>query len=180
VHFILANDSAYEKLMAEVDAVTKAGNLSAMPKYEEVLQHCPYYVACVKEALRLYPSAPATLARMSPPEGVVIEGMHVPGGTELACNPWAIGRDEALYGPDANVFRPERWLESQEQTAMFEKNSFVFGYGTRSCLGKDIAMMELYKGPLQVGPLFNLIWRGEVLIVNLCIVLPQVPRQCGE
>lgn len=152
VHFVLANERVYDKLMAEVDAATKEGHLSDIPKFDEVIRYCPYYVACIKEALRLYPSAPATLARMAPPEGLVVQGVHIPGGTEVACNPWVIGRDEGLYGPDVNVFRPERWLESEEQTALYDKNNFVLGYGTRSCLGKDIAMMELYKGPLQVSP----------------------------
>ena len=151
MHYILSNDSAYEKLMAEVDAATKAGYLSSIPKYDEVVRHCPYYTACVKEALRLCPSAVANLAREAPPGGLVVEGMHVPGGAEITCSAWTIGRDKTLYGPDADEFRPERWLESDEQTAKFDKHYFVFGHGTRSCLGKDIAMMGIYKGPLQVG-----------------------------
>ena len=151
VQSIMTSQHAYAMVLREVDAATLSGAFSSeIPTYDEVLRHCPYYVACVKEALRLYPSAPATLARVAPPEGLVIEGMQIPGGTEVAANPWIIGRDEAVYGADANDFRPERWLESKEQAAAFEKAGFVFGHGTRSCLGKDIAMMELYKGPLQV------------------------------
>ena len=133
-----------------MDRACKAGLLSAIPSYDEVLQNCPYYVACLKEALRLSPSTPNIFARLAGPEGVSVEGMHIPGGTEIACNPWILGRDKTVYGPEADKFRPERWLESEEQTALFEKNSFVFGYGTRSCLGKEIALMELYKAPLQV------------------------------
>ena len=176
MHFILSNDSAYEKMMAEVDEATKAGLLSSVPKYDEVHRHLPYYTACVKEALRLYPSAPATLARVVPAGGMVIEGLHVPGGTEVACNPWTIGRDKSLYGPDADIFRPERWLESEEQTAQFEKLNFVFGHGTRSCLGKDIAMMELYKGPLQVGRLIILfVSYSRDTDTMVTIVSPQFP-----
>ena len=150
MHFILTKEPVNDRMMAEVDGATKAGHLSTIPKFYEVLKHCPYYVACVKEALRLYPSAPATPARLAPPKGLVIEGMHIPGGIEVACNKWVIGHDEGPYGPDTNSFRPERWLESEEQTALYEKYHFVFGHGTRSCLGKDIALMEIYKGPLQV------------------------------
>ena len=153
VHYVTKDQSVYEKVIREINEATAAGKLSAIPKYEEVIKHCPYYVTCVKETLRLCPSLPVTLARVAPPEGFSIEGMWIPGGTEVACNSYILGREEGLYGADACTFRPERWSESQEQTALYERSSFVFGYGTRSCLGKDIALMEVYKGPLQVGAL---------------------------
>ena len=150
MHFILTNEPVYDKLMAEVDGATKAGHLLTTAKFDEVLKHCPYYVACVKEALCLCSSAPTTLARLAPPEGLVIEGMHIAGGTEVACSQWVIGRDKGPYGQDTNSFRPERWLESEEQIALYGRYNFVFGHGTRSCLGKHVALIELCKGPLQV------------------------------
>jgi cytochrome P450 len=57
--YILNSPSTYAKLMAEVDAVTKKGLLSSpVPQYSEVLDHLPYFVACIHEAMRLCPSAP--------------------------------------------------------------------------------------------------------------------------
>ncbi|KAF2396049.1 flavonoid 3',5'-hydroxylase [Trichodelitschia bisporula] len=151
----------YERMVAEIDAASRAGQLSAVPQYDEVVAHLPYYIAVVKEAMRLCPSAPNIFPRLVGKGGVQIDGRFIPEGTEVTCNPWILGRDKGLYGEDAEVFRPERWLEDEERRKRFEKYSMVFGYGSRVCLGKDIAHMELFKGPVHFFRSFKPLMAGE-------------------
>ncbi|KAL3418538.1 flavonoid 3-hydroxylase [Phlyctema vagabunda] len=134
--FVLSSPPTYKRMLEEIDAATSSGYLSSpIPKYSEVAEYCPFYVACVKESMRLCPSAPNIFPR-------------IPVGTEVTCNPWIVHRDPAIYGSDAEEFRPERWLEG-DNGRLFDKYNMSFGYGSRACLGKDIAMMELLKTPLM-------------------------------
>ena len=64
--------------------------------------------------------------------------------------PWALSRLEPIFGEDVNVFRPERWLESEETNKSFEKVDVTYGSGYCVCLGKEIALMETYKSVVEV------------------------------
>ena len=150
---ILSSPGDYQRMVAEIDAGFAAGHLShPVPTAAEVSKYCPFYVACIKEALRLTPSSPVLFPRevMAHQPPLVIDGKVIPVGTEISCSAYLANRDREIYGEDAETFRPDRWLEDDEKAKIFEKYNFTWGYGSRVCLGKDLAYMELMKGPLMV------------------------------
>jgi cytochrome P450 len=51
--------------------------------------------------------------------------------------------DETVFGEDAQEFRPERWLVSEERFRAMEKAMLVFGAGTRTCIGKHVGTANL-------------------------------------
>jgi cytochrome P450 len=149
---ILQSPMALAKLLCEHKGARDLGLLSPIPQQAEVLEHCPYYVACVKESMRICPSVQSIFPReVMPDQALVLEGKVIPPGTEVACNPWIIHRDRKIYGADADVWRPERWLENNgEAGKVLEKYNLALGYGSRICLGRDLGMMQLLKFPLMV------------------------------
>jgi cytochrome P450 len=145
--YILSDGEVYKRVVGEIDGFPREVRVA---RQTDILNHCPYYVACVQEALRLCPPASNILPRLVSRPGMEIDGRHVPSGMEISCSPWIVNRDPSLYGNDAELFRPERWLGTLEERKLLTKYSETFGYGSRTCLGKDLAMLILYKVPFQV------------------------------
>ena len=108
--------------------------------------------AVILEGLRIHPPFTGLPFKVVPAGGETIDGKHVPAGTLISPNFLATGRNTDVFGADADVFRPERWLEAgrEERAAMRRVAELAFGYGRWGCAGKMIAFLELNKVFVEV------------------------------
>ena len=145
LRFLVTHPNELAKARDEIDKADKANLLSTPIQFEETRQYLPYFVACIKESLRLQPPGTNLYARIAPKEGKVVDGHFIPGGTEITSYAYCVQRDQTLYGEDAEQFCPGRWLQIEKRSFELEAAQITFGMGTRVCLGKDIAVIEMYK-----------------------------------
>ena len=148
-YYLLRNPQYYRKLVLEIDTAVQNGKVedraSGLVSWAES-QKLPYLDACVKEAFRLHPAAGLPLERIVPEGGAEICGEHIKGGAIVGCNAWVIHRRPEVYGQDVDVYRPERWLEADKDSRKeMEATLFQFGQGSRTCIGKNISLLEIYK-----------------------------------
>ncbi|KAJ5880893.1 uncharacterized protein N7473_011946 [Penicillium subrubescens] len=116
---------------------------SAAPMTAELLDSLPYLHAVCNEVFRIYP--PAGLTRRVAVKNTSILGQFIPKGTEIVISPRALNVSQELWGPDAGIFNPNRWLKpSQANTGGGLTNfSFMtFLHGPRSCIGQGFARGE--------------------------------------
>jgi len=157
-YYLVKNPTCLKRLIEEIDDMDRAGKLSEIVSFAES-SDMPYMQACLKEAMRMHPAVGLLLERIVPEGGVDICGYFIPAGTVIGANPWVVARDRDVYGEDADQFRPERWLGLLEQTRVddgtgelartklkrMERNYLAFGMGSRSCMGKNISLLEMNK-----------------------------------
>ncbi len=154
-YFLLKNPSTLARLLAEIDESARQGRFS---DYETGLvtwhesQTLPYLDACVKEAFRLHPAPGLPMERIVPKGGLEIAGHFVPGGTIVGCSAWVLHRNTDVFGEDVEEFRPERWLvdetkggADEQRVKMMNGTMLQFGMGSRTCIGKNISLLEIYK-----------------------------------
>ncbi|KAH6877556.1 cytochrome P450 [Alternaria rosae] len=110
----------------------------------EALPRLTYMSAVLDEAMRVYPGAPETLARLVPAAGMQICGKYVPkGATVFILHYPTFHSSRNFVRPDD--FAPERWLpEGSIEFEKDDKNAFnPFSVGPRACLGRNLAHYEL-------------------------------------
>ncbi len=140
------------------------------PTYAD-LQKMPYALQVLKEAMRLFPPAPAIGREAA--EDVEIGGHRIPAGTTVVISPYALHR-RPDYFPDPQRFDPDRWTPEAE--ARLPRHAYLpFGGGPRICIGNHFAMMEghIVLATLAQRVAFQLVRRQRIVPEPLITLRPR-------
>ncbi|KAK1856650.1 hypothetical protein CCHR01_00620 [Colletotrichum chrysophilum] len=142
---LITNPNVLDKLRQEIDATfAELGDPEFIPF--KAAQALCYLQACVKESLRLHPATGLPLARVVPTGGSTLAGTHFPEGSVVGVNTWVLHRNSSIFGLDADRYRPERWLDDdKDKLSLMEANWIPFGTGSRTCIGKNVSLLEINK-----------------------------------
>ena len=138
LYALLKHPDILKKAYAEVDRVL-GPDLDARPTYQQVTQ-LTYITQILKEALRLWPPAPAY--GIAPLQDETIGGKYrLKKNTFITVLVLALHRDPSVWGPNPDAFDPENF--SREAEAARPINAWKpFGNGQRACIGRGFAMHE--------------------------------------
>ncbi|CAE6533625.1 unnamed protein product [Rhizoctonia solani] len=133
---ILKHPEVYAKIRQEVDTVLGKDKI----KYEQ-LGKLTYISAVLKESLRLTPSIGEFIVTCDE-DRVIGDGKYlIKKDTIVAVMAHTIGRDSAVWGDDAEEFKPERMLDGKFE-ALPPKAWVPFGSGSRACIGRPFSWQE--------------------------------------
>ena len=119
-----------------------------------------YAQAIFAESIRLTPAVPFEL-KESTAESTLPDGTYLPKGSVVLWIPYSLARSPEIWGPDAAIFLPERWIEEQGDGSkkVITRSAFenpVFNAGPRMCIGKKMAEI------LAVRVFIELLWRWDI------------------
>ncbi|KAJ6566447.1 cytochrome P450 [Mycena capillaripes] len=136
---MLKNPGAQKEAQAELDTVVGYGHL---PDFSDE-PTLPYLSAIVKEVLRWQNVTPIGV-----PHRILVDdeyrGYMIPAGSIVIGNTWAVLHDEEMY-PDPHSFKPERFLlDGKLNPKVRDPETAAFGFGRRTCPGKQLAWSSLW------------------------------------
>ncbi|RDB29638.1 hypothetical protein Hypma_015131 [Hypsizygus marmoreus] len=141
----LSRDAELQADLREEISTARDSSLDELNKYSLL-------DAVLKETLRLHPAIlenhheaaeTITVPLSEPLPGTSDTYLIIPKGTTLAIPLNVVQTDPELWGPDADVFRPQRWIERKKAGIRGGRELLVFSEGPRSCVGKAFAMAEI-------------------------------------
>ncbi|KAJ9183538.1 hypothetical protein P3X46_007380 [Hevea brasiliensis] len=124
------------KIRAEVTQICNGGSVHA-----NSLSNLKTVTMVIQEAMRLFP--PSGFVLREALEEVQIGNITIPKGVCTWTLISTLHRDPTIWGPDANKFRPERFADGVSKACKFPQAYIPFGLGTRLCVGRNFAMVEL-------------------------------------
>lgn len=135
-------DELDEVLGPQTDPLTICATLAE--RGEQLLPRLHYVNAVIKETLRLHPPA-ATVRMTQPGTGFTVRGPtgeeYNLDGTVMYSAQSVIQRDPSVYGDNADVWVPERWLGDAAKSIPASAWR-PFERGPRNCIGSELANLE--------------------------------------
>lgn len=151
---VMNNPDVEENIIKEISTVLKTTRGEDVTKWiDEPLEFdeadkLVYLKAALAETLRLYPSVPQDFKYVVN-DDVLPDGTFVPAGSTVTYSIYSVGRMKTIWGEDCLEFRPERWL-TEVDGGRFQfsppKDGYkfvAFNAGPRTCLGKDLAYLQM-------------------------------------
>ncbi|KAI0746721.1 cytochrome P450 [Daedaleopsis nitida] len=160
LQLLAENPDVQERLRAEIVHAVEADGVGDTLEFDKVMD-LPFMDAVCRETLRASPGVTSlfrdttrdTILPLSEPirlrDGSMTDALPLPKGTRVIANITAINRDPALWGPDADKWRPARWLEplprevEEAHVPGVYSHLMTFIGGSRACIGFKFAQVEI-------------------------------------
>ncbi|KAI9640865.1 hypothetical protein NHQ30_010706 [Ciborinia camelliae] len=166
IYLLCAHPEVQSRLREEVRCKLPSPDSTASITSQEI-DYMPYLNAVCNEVLRYFPPVPLTLREAA--VDTTIAGQRIPKGTRVMMIPWAINKDEKMWGPTARTFNPDRWISSDDESSHPHPHTnphphpqpqthnpthsrsggsssnyafLTFLHGPRSCIGQAFARAE--------------------------------------
>ncbi|KAF8183371.1 cytochrome P450 [Pholiota molesta] len=158
LYLLATNQDVQDKLRKEIAEARE--NLNDELSYDQLV-HLPYLDAICRETLRLHPplvmigrtTIEDTILPLSTPvKGVDGKEMHeiaVPKNTDVMVGIMASNRNPEIWGPDADDWKPDRWMNTLPDPVVAAHLPGVYSHlltfvgGSRSCMGFKFAQLEI-------------------------------------
>ncbi|RPD53163.1 cytochrome P450 [Lentinus tigrinus ALCF2SS1-7] len=197
IELLARHPEVQAKLREELEGVTSGSSRSladldyeayaALPHLEAVIRE-----TLIRETLRMYPplqisprvaymDAVLPLGQVTGADGRTIDKLFVPEGTIVWINMFGLNRDKDIWGPDADEWKPERWLKplppsvADAHIPSIYANTASFLAGPRACIGYNMALTVMRIAITHLVLFFNFApSEKEIVWMNGGVVSPTV------
>jgi tryprostatin B 6-hydroxylase len=143
-YFLAKHPENVNKLRQELAPLRNADGTFA----RQQIQHAEHLNGVINETLRFYPPA-STIQRITPPEGIMINGTFIPGGITVFTTQYVLGRLKDSFEKPED-FIPERWYSRPEMIK--DRSGYApFNTGAHPQLDKP-RLGQIVPGNLELMP----------------------------
>ncbi|KAF8845290.1 cytochrome P450 [Paxillus ammoniavirescens] len=161
-------------------AIREEVSLAHDPSYDELNNDFPLLDAFFMETLRVHPpvlenhhqaAETISIPLSEPLPGTTDLHLIIPKDTVLSMPVNVIHSDRSGWGPDADIFRPERWLQRNTRN---NRDLFAFSLGPRGCLGKNFATAEIKALAVTLLRQFSFTCQYDIECFQTFVIRPRI------